>query len=130
MNPDHARFSGPGLDLGELDQAMQGDRIPFIDTQVSIRVQVYAGDGSIEAIEKAVDTRETTTGVEVRVAGSEDKIAGAYVEVEDATLLIRSASGNPMFRAAIVNGIIVEHWVLDGDEAIEATEAVGEVIEE
>lgn len=129
---EQLRVSAPdGLDVDTLDEALRGERTPLVDARMDARLMVYAGDGSMDVLQATVDSRLMKPVMELRIADSRDPITGAYFEVEDATLLVRSPSGTPMYRVAVVNNLITEAWTLDETgEVIEAAESLLGFVEE
>lgn len=94
-------------------QGMEG--VPIIDTAFRLRVRTYIDEGVLDRVEEGEKpTIQTDTNVSTAIYA--DVLTGAYVEIEDATLLIRDREGTPILRHAIVNGFLTQTWVVSDED--------------
>ena len=75
-----------------------------VDVSASLRLRMAPGDG-----------RGTQTNLSIRGEGEH-----FYMEVEDATLLLRFDDGTPFMRFAVVNGFLTQDWTLASAEELQA----------
>ena len=111
--PDAVRVSHPTEeDIAKYEAEVDEGMRVAADMRIDLRLRV----GASRVEEGRVDTVLT-------LEGYGDNLG--YLEVEDATLLMRASDGTPFIRYAVVNGVITEQWILmTADEMTERTEAI------